>query len=518
VSVSRAAAGMGVATAISRGFGFVRVLVVAAVLGTTYLGNTFQAANSTSNVLFELLAAGALSAVLVPTFVSLLDQGGDDEANRLAGGLLWVALCGLGAVTVAGVVGAPLIARVLTANVDDPAIATEQRELATFLLRFFVPQVLLYAYGTVATAWLYARRRFAITALAPIGNTVVIVAALVAFRVAAGPEPGLDLSSGERMLLVVAGTGGVIAYVATLVGAAARTGFRLWPRRPRRDPALGRLLRLAAWGVLLHANAGLLLSAALVFGNGVAGGVVAYQVAFVFFLAPYAVLAQPIHTAVLPELARQAAHGDTSAFASTVRWALDRMTVLVVPVAAAMAALALPAMRVVAFGEARAQGPGLIAAALVGLAFGLLPYGALLLLARAYYALGDSRTPAVVAIVSALVGVATMAGLALATQGQARVAALGIGHSVAYLVGAAALAFSLARRLGRPIVARMLPASLSAAGLLACMAWAATETVDPRGRAASLGWLAAVGAVGGVAYVAVVRRGWRRAAGVGVAS
>ena len=65
-----------------------RVLVIAAVLGTTYLGNTFQAANSVSNVLFELLAAGALSAVLVPTFVTLIDAGNDAEADRLANGLL----------------------------------------------------------------------------------------------------------------------------------------------------------------------------------------------------------------------------------------------------------------------------------------------------------------------------------------------------------------------------------------------------------------------------------------------
>ena len=65
-SVARAALGMGGATALSRACGFVRVLVIAAALGTTYLGNTFQATNSVSNVLFELLAAGALSAVLVP--------------------------------------------------------------------------------------------------------------------------------------------------------------------------------------------------------------------------------------------------------------------------------------------------------------------------------------------------------------------------------------------------------------------------------------------------------------------
>ena len=62
---------MSVATLASRGVGFVKVWVIAAVLGATYLGNTYQASSSVSNVLFELIAAGALSAVLVPTFVAL---------------------------------------------------------------------------------------------------------------------------------------------------------------------------------------------------------------------------------------------------------------------------------------------------------------------------------------------------------------------------------------------------------------------------------------------------------------
>src|SRR5688500_12572784 len=100
---------MGAVTAVSRLIGFLRVLVVAAVLGTTFLGNAFQAANSLSNVLFELLAAGALSAVLVPTFVSLFDRGDDRGAEEVAGGILWVALVGLGAVTVVGIVLAPLL-------------------------------------------------------------------------------------------------------------------------------------------------------------------------------------------------------------------------------------------------------------------------------------------------------------------------------------------------------------------------------------------------------------------------
>jgi len=112
--VARAAFGMGSTTAVSRAFGFVRVLVIAAVLGTTFLGNTFQASNSVSNVLFELLAAGALSAVLVPTFVTLLDAGNAAEAERLSGRLLGLALLFLGPVTIAGMIASPWLARLLS--------------------------------------------------------------------------------------------------------------------------------------------------------------------------------------------------------------------------------------------------------------------------------------------------------------------------------------------------------------------------------------------------------------------
>src|ERR671911_1632986 len=97
-TTTRAAAGMGAITAVSRTLGLVRVLVVSAVLGVSFLGNAFQQANSVSNVLFELLAAGALSAVLVPAFVELLDRDDQPGAEQVAGGVLGVALAVLGAI------------------------------------------------------------------------------------------------------------------------------------------------------------------------------------------------------------------------------------------------------------------------------------------------------------------------------------------------------------------------------------------------------------------------------------
>jgi putative peptidoglycan lipid II flippase len=506
-----AATRMGAVTAVSRAFGFVRVLVVAAVLGTTFLGNAFQAANSVSNVLFELVAAGALSAVLVPTFVTLLERGDDQEADRLASGLLGLALVGLGLLTLVGVLFAPLIARILTVGVANDAVAAQQRALETYLLRWFLPQIVLYAWGAIATALLYARRQFSITAAAPIGNTVVMVLALIAFRIVAGPDPTLHLSGTERLLLAIAGTGGVIAFVGVLFVAARRAGFSLRPRWLGRHAGLGRLLRLSGWGALLNANAGMLLGAAIIVGGSVAGGVVAYQVAFVFFLAPYAILAQPILTAILPELALETAGGDLRAFTASVRAALDRMGVLVVPVSAAIVALALPTMRVVVFGRAAGAGVELLAASLASLAIGLYPYGVFLMLARAYYALDESRTPAFAAIASALVGVATMVALGAVTHGAARVAALGIGHTVAYTVGTIILGVGLVRRTGGGLVPRHLGAVVACSSVLAALAWLAMRALDPSTRAATLAALVAIAGAGLVAYAAVARR-WLQAA------
>ena len=499
-----AAVGMGAVAAVSRLIGFVRVLVVAGVLGTTYLGNAFQSANSLSNVLFELLAAGALSAVLVPVFVDLLDRGEEREAEHVAGSVLGAALLVLGALSVAGIVAAPALARVLTAGVPED-VAGPQRELTTFLLRFFVPQVLLYAAGTVATAVLHARRRFAMAAAAPIGNTVVMVAALLVLRAVTDGEPSLHLSTGERALLVVAGTGGVMAFVGILLVTCAASGFRLRPRWPRRQGRVVDALRHAGWGAALHSGSGLLLGGAIVAGAAVEGGVVAYQVAYVFFLAPYAVLAQPIHTTILPELVGEAAR--PAAFASSVRWGLERMALLVLPVTAGLMALAGTGLRAVTFGETGEVGASLIAAALVTMAVGLLPYSAFLLLARGFYALGDSRTPALTSVVSAVAGVLVMLAGALLADGTARVGLLGLGHSAAFLVGALWLGVLLTRRIGSTLVPSGIVRMLAVAAVAGAAAWRTALAVagDDPARLDALAATAVAGAVG----AAIVLGGYR---------
>jgi putative peptidoglycan lipid II flippase len=264
------------------------------------------------------------------------------------------------------------------------------------------------------------------------------------------------------------------------------------------------VLRLSGWAVFQHSMIGLLLLAAIIVGNTVEGGTIAYQVAWVFFLAPYAVLAQPVHTAILPDLSRQA--GDPEHFNASLGWALDGMATLVVPVSAALVALALPIMQVAAFGNAtEAGGVELLATALASLAIGLYTYCAFLLFARAYYALGNSRVPAVVALVSAFVGIGVMAIGGALTSGRETVAFLGLGHSAAYAVGAVILWIGLGRRTGHLVIPGSLGRSILVGVPVAAAAWAVFQVVDPAGRIPTLLLLVGVGLVGAVLYALGLR-------------
>jgi putative peptidoglycan lipid II flippase len=490
---------MGVAAAVSRGFGAVRVLVIAAVLGTTYLGNAFQGANQFSTVLFELLAAGALSAVLVPSFVRLFDGGDQARSEALAGGLLATALVVLGAVTIVGVLAAPALAALLTSEVDDPTVAAQQQDLTTYLLRFFIPQLPLYALGAIATAVLHARRSFTVPAAAPIANTVVMVAFLLWFRVLAGPDPGLELDGTEQLLLGLAGTLGVAAFVAIPTIALHRSGFSLRPRWHRRDPEVRATLRLGGWATVQHAASALLLGAAIIVGGGVEGAVVAFQIGWFFFLAPYGVIAQPIQTAVLPELVGDL-HEGRDRFGASLRWSLEAMAALLLPVTAVFVALADPLADVLAFGASRTDdGIALIAAAVASLGLGLLSYGAYLLLARAYYALGDSRTPAAISLAAAIAGVVLMLALGQVTEGAGLVAALGIGHTAAFTLAAVVLAVRLATREHVRCASLRLLLPIGFALVAGVLARLALDAWDPQSRVQQLVALTVLGA--GVAAV-----------------
>ena len=192
--IARDAVVVTVCTLLSRVTGFARVLVAAAVLGTGLLGDTYHAANIVPNLLFELVAGGVLQAVLVPTFVAARREGGDEELGRTAGALVAALSAVLAIIVVIGMVAAPLLARALTSLEDDPAIADDKLSVMSPMLLVFVPQVMFYGIGMVATAALAARHRFAAAALAPAVNNVVVIACYLLYRASRGAvPPSLDL-------------------------------------------------------------------------------------------------------------------------------------------------------------------------------------------------------------------------------------------------------------------------------------------------------------------------------------
>jgi putative peptidoglycan lipid II flippase len=364
---------------------------------------------------------------------------------------------------------------------------------------------------------------FALPAAAPIANTVVVVTALLLFGAVAGVDPGTNLTSGQTALLGLGGTLGVAAFVAVPTVALWRAGVPLRPRLPGRDPEVTQLLGLSGWAVLQHTAGALLLGAAIILGAAVEGGVVSYRVAFYLFLAPYGILAQPIHTVVHPELASEAEAGDVPAFGRSIRWGLDSLALVVLPASAAMVALALPAMGVVSFGAAdTGDGVALMAAGTASLGLGLYSYGAFRLLAAGWYALDDSRTPAIVAVTTAVFGVTAMALVAPHVEGAALIALLGFGHTGAFTLGSGALAVGLARRTGESIVPRLFGRCLAASLLLGGAAWAGMNGWDPSGRGPTALALTVLIGGGAAAFVGLVHwRGWEpetRGPSLGVAA
>jgi putative peptidoglycan lipid II flippase len=182
------------------------VVAVAAAMGTTYFANTYQSANTAPNLIFELLAAGILTSIFVPTFVSYLVEGDEAGGWRAADALASVAIVALFALAAVLVLAAPLIIRLLLVGVEG-SVRSDSIRVGTELLRLFAPQIIFYGLGMIMTGALHAHRRFAMPAMAPIFNNLVVIAVYLSYAAMRGTgRPELSEVPASHIWLLGLGT------------------------------------------------------------------------------------------------------------------------------------------------------------------------------------------------------------------------------------------------------------------------------------------------------------------------
>lgn len=502
-------------TLVSRVTGFARVAVIAAVLGPTYFGNTFQAINQLPNLIFYGLLMGSLfSSLLVPSLVHHVDARDRDGLERVAGAFLGLVTTAFVAVAVFGAVTGPLLLRLFVVGVQDPSIAAAQREVGWLLLVMVLPQVLLYGLACTAAAVMNAHRRFALASAAPALENLGMIATLGASAWLFGTGTAVErVPPGQLLLLGIGSTAAVAVHAGAQWLGAWRLGVRLLPRAGWRDPEVRRLIQRLlpslgyGWLNMLR------WFAVLVAANRVPGGVVAFQLALNFYYLPVVLGAQPVALALLPELSRLFQRHDLRRFRDELTRGFALASFLITPAAVAYLVLAVPLARIAAFGEmATVSGVTLLAVGLASLAPGVVGESQFLVELQGAYARHDARSPVgSMALCASLTLAGTVVGLAV-PAGAGVLLVLGLAYSAGSLAGGADLWRRVQRRLP-PSSERATPAVLRALAGSALMAGpaylaAAAAASWAQGRLGTVVQLAVAGVVGAGLYLAVQRL-WR---------
>jgi putative peptidoglycan lipid II flippase len=481
---------MAVGTSLSRVTGFLRLTAMAFALGITEtrLADSYNIANITPNIIYELALGGVLSSVVVPVLVEWMQTRGRSQMWEVARKLLTLAVVALSAIAIIGIVFAPWIVRLYTVRIGPGQEAT--RELATFFLRWFMPQIVFYGIGAVATGQLNAERRFAAPMFAPILNNLIVIAAFLAFAAMPGPAAGSrELATGSQELVLAIGTTlGVVGMTFALWPSLRRTGFRFAWLSPRHDEAVARIVRLAGWVIVYVAANQLGYLVVLILGAEIQGGYTAYAAAFILFQLPHAIFTVSIVTALLPAMSSRWADGDVPGFRALLGRGIRATAVIVIPAALGYIAIGREIVRLLLeHGVTEAESGELVAGVLAAFAVGLFFFSSFQLFLRAFYSMQDTRTPAIINLGAMVVNVGM--NLLLVLVFGLGVRGLALGHAASYVFSSIVAFVVLRRRLGgldvrdmTSSVGRTLTAAI-ATGLSAWLvarlveAWLGTQTL-----------------------------------------
>ena len=489
-------------TIISRATGVVRLAILAAALGVaeSRLPDAYNIANAAPNILYELVLGGVITAVFVPVFVELLESRSRESAwNELSGIVNW-SLLALAVLAIVGVLAAPWIASFYASRLAGD-LGADQERVITFLLRLFIPQVVLYGVYFMGSAILNAHRRFALPMFTPILNNLVLIAVLLVFNDLYDLVQLSNVTTPQLLLLGLGTTASVAPMGLALLPALRKLGGYRFTLKV--DPQIVRkLLSLSVFigGTVAANQVGYVVVQWL--ANGRQGGFTAYVSAFTFFLLPIGLFVWSLTTALAPSLSRHALTQSWGPFKEDLSIGVRAILFLMVPATAGFLLLGYPLVTaflehgVVTRGSVR-----LVVDVLTFLVLGLVQFSLFQMLVRAFYAMQDGKTPFAVNCLVIAVNIA----INVPMYAWLGVKGLAAGHAIAYTIGVFLLTRYLARTVGelklRTVgiaTARIVAATVA----MSASVWAVREGVealDPPG--AALVTLVAATVVGGVSYL-----------------
>ncbi|HEY0543440.1 MAG TPA: lipid II flippase MurJ [Actinoallomurus sp.] len=462
---------IGVITILARIAGFGRIVVFSQTVKTSCLGQAYYTANQVPNIVFEIVAGGALAGMVVPVLAGPIERGDREHVRRTTSALLtWMAV-GLVPLSVLGMLLARPIMNTLVRGGLDQCSRTGVVTVGAHMLVVFAPQIALYGFAVVLYGVLQAHRRFTGPALAPLISSLVVIGAYLAYVPLGhgGQDDLARLPRSAELMLSAGTTAGVLVLLATAGLAAVRLRLRLRPTL-RFPPETGARVRRLAIAGLATVGAQQLSAVAVVMlsGHGTVGALADYQYAWALFLLPWAVLAVPIATSAFPMLSARISAGETGEF-DRITASTTRAIVLVSCAGAAgLAAVAVPAATFLDHDAV----PAVLARAVLAFAPGLVGYGLVAHLGRVLFACHRGRDSAGATVAGWLVVVVADLVLVAALPRDWTVAGLAIGNTAGMTVAGALLLATLIRVRGRDAVAGL--ARATSAGLAGALAGGAT--------------------------------------------
>jgi putative peptidoglycan lipid II flippase len=471
---------------ISRILGWVRVAIISYQFGAGPELDAFFAAFRLPDLIFQLVAAGALSSALIPIVAGLFTTDEHQRAWRVVSTVTNLMLLALVVLAAIVAVAAPVIVRAITPGFDEAQVARTAE-----LTRIMLLGPIFLALGSVATSLLNAQGRFAAAAVAPIVYNLAIIGAALLLA------PSLGVT-GLAIGVVV----GSIGHLLVQLPAVLRLGFRYTRLIDLADPHARKALALMAPRAIgLGATQITFIVVTSIASTLGTGAITAFNVAFTLLQIPIGVIGVPLGVVVFPALSREAALGRTEEFAALLSRAVRLLLFVMLPITGIGIVLRREVTELLfGYGRFDAAAIDLTAATLFTFMFGLAAHALIAVLARAFYARQDTRTPVAAGIIAVLVNTT----LSIALVGRFGLPGIGLAIAIGAWLEMAILLALLRLRIPelslRPVVLvtirSLLAAFVAAAVAFALRGGLALIGGAEPGKVELLVRLAVVGAVG----------------------